>query len=189
MIERRCHFNNVHSNNGHAISNFSHSVEELTFIREPEDNEDDNTRDLAAAIVPILLEIRAAGKPEMAVDALLSMLGDYGCPRSLEATAMQHGVSKQRFSIVRSQISDRFGVKPAGSQYTHERRAVKTIRDFDWTAGTRVLSRIAQFLTRATRQVAPSNWPLDLLRFFASELEKQLETVREMIRVGEAEGQ
>ena len=107
------------------INGKSRSVEDMTFLEEPE-KPNPAFREATDFVVRVLLEISESKNMALVVDAFLSALGLYSLEGATCADlGKKHGVSKQRFSIVRREIIDRFGLPPAPGGRTKQNRAKK----------------------------------------------------------------
>lgn len=108
------------------------SVEDMTFLREKAKGGDPRSM-LADLLGRALLEIVSARTPMLHLDAFISALGLYDYEGvSCEQLGKRHGVSKQRFSLVRSTIIDRYALPEPPKGKTRKQRASQ--RKKKWTS-------------------------------------------------------
>lgn len=94
----------------------------MTFLAEPEQPEQASKLE-TDLLGRVLLELAGQKKPEIMIDAILSQLGLYSLDGlTCEDLGRKHGVSKQRFSIIRTAVTDQFGLPPAPGGRTDEQR-------------------------------------------------------------------
>ena len=108
------------------------SIEDMTFLMERKKDKDEQIT-MVDLLGRVLLDIASSRTPALHLDAWISALGlyDYEGNISCEELGKRHGVSKQRFSLVRSTIIDRYALPEPPKGKTRKQRANQ--RKKKWT--------------------------------------------------------
>lgn len=114
------------------INGKGQSVENLTFLAEeyeqPEPESDTSASDV---LLRAMMELSAAENVKLKLDAFLSALGAYDHEgKTCEDLGRMNGCSKQRFSTVRSDIIDRYGLRAPRTCRTAKQRASRRVNKF-----------------------------------------------------------
>lgn len=151
-------------NDPQQINGKNRSVEDMSFLSIEEieiknETEGETRADVIAAVVS---RIRASGSPLLYIDALLSALRVHKIENmTCEELARRHGVTKQRFQTLRSQIIDAFNLPqaPGGmDEHAREKQSKRVLPAKPWVLYTAALDSWRRWWYKATRDGKLESW-------------------------------
>ena len=125
------------------------------------------SREEADVVFRILGDLLASKATKLHIACFLSILGHWDHDGTTEELARRYGVSKQRFSLVRSQIADSYGIRHAfaSTQNARTRAEKRTITIREWARFISPVRSIVIWINRR-REDHPilDDWPEQVRR-------------------------